>query len=261
SGMMVRLGFAVAAHLDPEILVVDEVLAVGDAEFQKKAIGKMQDVSRGEGRTVLFVSHNMGSVRQLCKTGLLLKNGRMEYSGEINDVVNYYLNDAVPELVSHVDITNAMRDLNRSLEVQFLSADFLKKNPVYAMDEDVVVRVKIRAFRNVAECRINFSIQNRESVVLGTHSSRTFFSIKKGEEKTIELTIHTPQLALGTYSLSFSVGTGNMLMGETNFDVVAKVLSFDIDRLKQSGTEDAFFSKWLPSWGNLYIDAQTKVIE
>ena len=90
SGMMVRLGFAVAAHLDPEILVVDEVLAVGDAEFQKKAIGKMQDVSKGEGRTVLFVSHNMASMLQLCKTGLLLKNGMVEYTGGIEDVVNFY---------------------------------------------------------------------------------------------------------------------------------------------------------------------------
>ena len=77
SGMMVRLGFAVAAHLDPEILVVDEVLAVGDAEFQKKAIGKMQDVSRGEGRTVLFVSHNMTSIRNLCKTGVILEKGQV----------------------------------------------------------------------------------------------------------------------------------------------------------------------------------------
>ena len=75
SGMMVRLGFAIAAHLEPEILVVDEVLAVGDAEFQKKAIGKMQDVSKGEGRTVLFVSHNMAAVKSLCKTGVVLKNG------------------------------------------------------------------------------------------------------------------------------------------------------------------------------------------
>jgi lipopolysaccharide transport system ATP-binding protein len=94
SGMMVRLGFAVAAHLDPEILVVDEVLAVGDAEFQKKAIGKMQDISKGgQGRTVLFVSHNMTAVKNLCKTGLLLKNGSVSYSGEINDVVDYYLSD------------------------------------------------------------------------------------------------------------------------------------------------------------------------
>ncbi len=93
SGMMVRLGFAVAAHLDPEILVVDEVLAVGDAEFQKKAIGKMQDVSKGEGRTVLFVSHNMASVKALCKNGILLENGSVKYSGDIFDTIEQYIGD------------------------------------------------------------------------------------------------------------------------------------------------------------------------
>ena len=91
SGMMVRLGFAVAAHLDPEILVVDEVLAVGDAEFQKKAIGKMQDVSKGEGRTVLFVSHNMASVKNLCITGILLENGQLKYQGPISETIGLYL--------------------------------------------------------------------------------------------------------------------------------------------------------------------------
>ena len=92
SGMTVRLGFAIAAHLEPEILVVDEVLAVGDAEFQKKAIGKMQDASRGEGRTVLFVSHNMGAVKNLCKTGLLLENGMIRNTGKVNDIVDEYEN-------------------------------------------------------------------------------------------------------------------------------------------------------------------------
>lgn len=91
SGMTVRLGFSIAAHLEPEILVVDEVLAVGDAEFQKKAIGKMQDVSKGEGRTVLFVSHNMAAVKSLCHTGVLLKDGMVDYTGEINDVIDYYI--------------------------------------------------------------------------------------------------------------------------------------------------------------------------
>ena len=91
SGMMVRLCFAVAAHLDPEILVVDEVLAVGDAEFQKKAIGKMKDVSKGEGRTVLFVSHNMTSVKQLCKNGILLENGKVAYSGTAEETIDKYL--------------------------------------------------------------------------------------------------------------------------------------------------------------------------
>ena len=91
SGMTVRLGFAVAAHLDPEILVVDEVLAVGDAEFQKKAIGKMKDVSRGEGRTVLFVSHNMTSIKALCKRGIILQNGLLVDDGEIDPIVSHYL--------------------------------------------------------------------------------------------------------------------------------------------------------------------------
>ena len=91
SGMMVRLGFAVAAHLDPEILVVDEVLAVGDAEFQKKAIGKMQDVSKGQGRTVLFVSHNMTAVKQLCKSGILLKDGKISYLGTSESAIEKYL--------------------------------------------------------------------------------------------------------------------------------------------------------------------------
>jgi lipopolysaccharide transport system ATP-binding protein len=90
SGMHVRLGFAVAAHLEPEILVVDEVLAVGDAEFQKKCLGKMKSVS-GEGRTVLFVSHNMGAVKTLCNRGLLLENGTLTYDGNIDETVNRYL--------------------------------------------------------------------------------------------------------------------------------------------------------------------------
>jgi lipopolysaccharide transport system ATP-binding protein len=92
SGMTVRLAFAVAAFLEPEILVIDEVLAVGDAEFQKKAIGKMQDISRGEGRTVLFVSHNMAAVQQLCTRGLLLYNGGVIYDGNISKTIQQYLN-------------------------------------------------------------------------------------------------------------------------------------------------------------------------
>ncbi len=93
SGMTVRLGFAIAAHLEPEILVVDEVLAVGDAEFQKKAIGKMQDVSKGQGRTVLFVSHNMAAVKKLCKSGILIENGEVKYSGNIDDTIRMYIDD------------------------------------------------------------------------------------------------------------------------------------------------------------------------
>lgn len=109
SGMTVRLGFAVASHLDPEILVVDEVLAVGDAEFQKKAIGKMREISKTEGRTVLFVSHNMTSVKSLCKSGIVLENGSVSFMGTANQAVSKYLsinqselNIAVSERDDHV---------------------------------------------------------------------------------------------------------------------------------------------------------------
>ena len=91
SGMQVRLGFAIAAFLEPEVLIVDEVLAVGDAEFQKKAIGKMQDVSKGEGRTVLFVSHNMASVQSLCSRAVLMDSGATVYEGNVSEAINRYL--------------------------------------------------------------------------------------------------------------------------------------------------------------------------
>ncbi|MFV8392953.1 ABC transporter ATP-binding protein [Flavobacterium sp. LB2P6] len=95
SGMTVRLAFAVAAFLEPEILVIDEVLAVGDAEFQKKAIGKMQDISREGGRTVLFVSHNMAAIQKLCTKCILLQNGRFIMQGKTEDVINFYLSQSV----------------------------------------------------------------------------------------------------------------------------------------------------------------------
>lgn len=113
SGMMVRLGFAIAAHLEPEILVVDEVLAVGDAEFQKKAIGKMQDVSKGEGRTVLFVSHNMAAVKSLCTKGLVLQNGQVAFSGNIDDSLAFYLNNG-PQVTSD-KIINAIKKKKSSI--------------------------------------------------------------------------------------------------------------------------------------------------
>ena len=97
SGMKVRLGFSVAAHLEPEILVVDEVLAVGDADFQKKAIGKMQYVAKGEGRTVLFVSHNMASVRNLCQKGIVLCDGMTDFIGTAEEAIDHYLKSATTQ--------------------------------------------------------------------------------------------------------------------------------------------------------------------
>lgn len=124
SGMTVRLGFAVAAFMEPEILVVDEVLAVGDIEFQKKAIGKMQDVSQGEGRTVLFVSHNMAAVKRLCKRGIVLQNGMLAYDDTAINAVDYYVenNFSASSDIFFDDLSVAMGNENIRIKSFSLSA-------------------------------------------------------------------------------------------------------------------------------------------
>ena len=129
SGMMVRLGFAVAAHLEPEILVVDEVLAVGDAEFQKKAIGKMQDVSRGGGRTVLFVSHNMAAVRGLCKRGVVLDKGSISFLGTAEDAIDFYTKTDETTL-THASLRNLARTEKTSGKVRFVNIRLLNGNDI-----------------------------------------------------------------------------------------------------------------------------------
>ena len=122
SGMYVRLGFAVAAFLEPDILVVDEVLAVGDAEFQKRAIGKMQEVSRGEGRTVLFVSHNMASIKQLCSRAILLDKGRIIDRGEVNKVIqNYITYTSISGSVINLEQINRPKKIAYFTKFEFLN--------------------------------------------------------------------------------------------------------------------------------------------
>ena len=143
SGMTVRLGFAVAAFLEPEILVVDEVLAVGDAEFQKKAIGKMQDISQGGGRTVLFVSHNMDSMLNLCNSGILLENGKIKYSGTIKSTVAEYLGG-----------NNDYRFIQTNPQKQFniASVEFTgtkeNKTGLFTFNEDITFSVTLKRNRN-----------------------------------------------------------------------------------------------------------------
>lgn len=142
SGMRVRLGFAVAAHLEPEILVVDEVLAVGDAEFQKKAIGKMQDISQGGGRTVLFVSHNMDSMLNLCQKGVLLENGMIKYQGDIMSTVAEYLNSG------NSDFRFTQNEDQAKTGVYVSSVGFTNQGKpsegIFSFAEDISLRLQIR---------------------------------------------------------------------------------------------------------------------
>ena len=163
SGMTVRLGFAVAAFLEPEILVVDEVLAVGDAEFQKKAIGKMKDVSQGQGRTVLFVSHNMASVKALCKTGVLLENGMMKFMGGIDETVERYIGGVGNEGNKYfTDLATAPgNDKIRILSLEALPADGSKQ---ITIDTGVLLRVRFMNYVKDAMLDACFAVSTLEEV-------------------------------------------------------------------------------------------------
>jgi lipopolysaccharide transport system ATP-binding protein len=126
SGMYVRLAFAVSAFLEPEILIVDEVLAVGDAEFQRKCLGRMQDVSRNDGRTILFVSHNIGAISQLCTNGLLMKFGEIAGAGSIDKVMKLYLKDGIDSNVTYRSNDETDQD------VQILSAELVNSELLIA---------------------------------------------------------------------------------------------------------------------------------
>ena len=167
SGMTVRLAFAVAAHLEPEILIIDEVLAVGDAEFQKKCLGKMQDVA-GEGRTVLFVSHNMGAVERLCTEGVLLQNGTMTSYGKVRDIIKLYstIQTVTPNNLQHR--TDRLGDC----KVIFTDVEFFNEyhHPIQQImsGRDMTVRLYYQAKNNeiYSNCRVSLEIESRGNVLL-----------------------------------------------------------------------------------------------
>ena len=213
SGMTVRLGFAIAAHLEPEILVVDEVLAVGDAEFQKKAIGKMQDVSKGEGRTVLFVSHNMTAVKNLCNNGIILENGSIAFSGSINNVINkYILNQENRSNLSLSTIND--REGNgflRVMDVCFLDSENRNKN-TFNVGETLKIMISFKAkdvFYENPESRIDIGFND----LLGNRVmwlSTGIFKNRISEKDRVIFEISEILLMEGVYNLNISCSSNGI---------------------------------------------------
>ena len=165
SGMTVRLGFAVAAFLEPEILVVDEVLAVGDAEFQKKAIGKMKDVSQGQGRTVLFVSHNMASVKALCTRGVMLENGMVKYMGGIKETVDYYIGEGGSSENQYFDdlATAPGNDVIRIKSFEILPG---KPQANIDIESGIKFRLKFMCYKPDAILDVNMLIRTMDDIMV-----------------------------------------------------------------------------------------------
>lgn len=164
SGMYVRLAFAVAAHLEPEILIIDEVLAVGDAQFQKKCIGKMEEVSKNEGRTILFVSHNMGVVSTFCNSAILLNKGTIDFIGNTQETINKYLRISEIQKSYHAEITD--KDFYVS-QAEVLNSEQIPTNNFKSSE---FIHLKIKVNKNISDCvvRLSVTIQNNNGDYINT---------------------------------------------------------------------------------------------
>ncbi len=228
SGMYVRLAFAVAAHLESEILIVDEVLAVGDAEFQKKCLGKMGDVSKGEGRTVLFVSHNMASIQNLCDFGIFLKNGRVEYTGDIQKTIDFYL-------INNTTVSDS-RNLIKTYKSPYkskISAVILKdaetnlEKRSFRMGEKIKLGIELdlkERFEN-----LNINVRMNDVYGNGIAAWRTSeMDVKLGNESYVELIISGLNVFDGNYNFSLSIlnnkETIDFIDGLVNIEIVPSEL-------------------------------------
>jgi lipopolysaccharide transport system ATP-binding protein len=239
SGMTVRLGFAIAAHLEPEILVVDEVLAVGDAEFQKKAIGKMGEVASG-GRTVLFVSHNMAAVRNLCKSGIVLKDGQFSFQGTANEAVDHYLK-AYADDYAGIPLENIPRTDSTNGLVRFTDISFLnEKNEVISphCGKFLRIRLKMKVKEGANQCYVSVDIHNIYGdpiMNFPSYVTQDEFCLSPGEHYA-DLDIPKLPLTAGSYRLGLWVKAKNPYVNIECGDYVVNVIKFNVE-------EDDYFNK------------------
>ena len=258
SGMTVRLGFAVAAFLEPEILVVDEVLAVGDAEFQKKAIGKMNEVASGQGRTVLFVSHNMNSVRQLCRSGVVLKNGMIDHIGTADECVDYYLETNISDLVKESKIDNRYRrDTNRTMNLEYINIRMLNDPTNMATEEPLHLQMTIR--RNnpkIREAQFGIFINNSSDVPVASCYTDPIALPENGDTFDIDVVIPNHHLAKGLYKIDMNISKFDYTAFARDHDLVFNVLSFEVKHV--DADHKVGFNAWPHSLGSICM-TDTKV--
>lgn len=228
SGMYVRLAFGVAAHLEPEILIVDEVLAVGDAEFQKKALGKMKDVSSNSGRTVLFVSHNMAAIRTLTDRCIYMKNGKVAADGETEKIIDQYSLESVND-IGQFDY-NKFKNENKS--VQFYNISFLNSNEepinVPAAGSNIKIKFEIinRTQQVYENCSIGMSIFSMEEYMLTAIKNDTcniYYDLHPGINTVI---CELPKLALSPATYKYNININN---SSEVLEWIKEAGSFEVD--------------------------------
>jgi lipopolysaccharide transport system ATP-binding protein len=251
SGMYVRLAFAVAAHLEPEILIVDEVLAVGDAEFQKKCLGKMESVSRSEGRTVLFVSHNMQAIRNLAPKSVLLSQGQVVLCGDTKAAVERYLGQDGGPNSCGCDTSNLPRKIPGSGQLRVQNIWFTEQSTTFDFAGDFEVGLRLNANQFLSDVFFDITFFNLEGESAGTSFSANPVDLLAGRDQEIKLHIPNLRLAPGRYYCDVAVLKGTWLQNLGLHDVVQGVLYFEISAPLNSHEIPA---TWYPGWGGVVFN-------
>lgn len=222
SGMQLRLAFAVAAFLENEILIIDEVLAVGDAEFQKKCIGKMEDVSQS-GRTVLFVSHNMGSLRTLCKRGLILKQGKVIANGDISGAIDTYLKDVLTSSEATVDLTRFRSTSKeaRALSIVCKNSEGKASNLFFAADL-FTIELEFELYSDINNFIAGIGIVSEEGAKVRTVWTKPT-TLKAGKHKVV---FKEKNILFGAGRYLLSVG---LSANEINLQYIGECCSVSFD--------------------------------
>ncbi len=250
SGMYVRLAFAVAAHLEPEILIVDEVLAVGDAEFQKKCLGKMKDVS-GQGRTVLFVSHNMQAMSSLCSRIIYMQNGTLAQNGSVNDMIKKYFDDTIA-LNAGKPIREYIRDAKhygQEVRIETLACT----DQAYWRDNVKIKFSATRVNKNISEIEFGFGINDSSGLRICTYESDCSFTFQNSDEVELEIALTEPKFVPGKYFINLGVRSLNRTLDHIEFGASFEVLDIDVN-----GTHFGFT---LGSSISGYIDTRAEVVQ
>lgn len=247
SGMYVRLAFAVAAHLEPEILIVDEVLAVGDIQFQKKCLGKMKNVT-SLGRTVLFVSHNMTAIEQLTTSAIMLAQGKIAQTGSTSNVISSYHNCSSLNQSIEFNVGDTPRKIQGNQKARFLHLRFDREYPVFNTDEDLSFTALVAAKDSATDVRISMTIFNNDGTPVGSCFGPGFLSIEPGVTYEIHVRLPHPSLAPGKYYCGLSIGCGNHIEGHVDFDVVLDTLGFEV---RPPQGDEGTLAIWPRGWGAL----------
>ena len=245
SGMYVRLAFAVAAHLESEILIVDEVLAVGDAEFQKKCLGKMNDVSKGEGRTVLFVSHNMAAVKNLCNKGIVLENGLIKYDGSADKALDYYIISGSNFLSTYVAEYPKENDIH---QIQIVDA-IGENRDSFNFYEEVTLKFKFNLeTKYIDNALLGFRvIDQRERVVFSNQKPVNQFQSDGVNNFDVSATIPKNFLVPNTYRLVVALHIPNVAV----ISYLEDIVSFTIE---ETGTDFHLYAG--NDYGCVFVDCK-----